>query len=145
VTVLRYPLSSHVKALRFRGLRPQGLGPFHRHRALRACPPLIIDLVARPHHQRGDLRRIADRVQGLTAHEARCLTLRGTVSIQDPLALGDASGLRPVMGQPPDHEPLPRTAAPSPPATYGSFLAVVSIAAPASSSTAVESHVPCTS
>jgi hypothetical protein len=31
------------------------------------------------------------------------------------------------------------------PATYGSFFAVVSIAAPASSSTAVESHVPPTS
>ena len=31
------------------------------------------------------------------------------------------------------------------PATYGSFLAVASIAAPASSSTAVESHVPATS
>ena len=31
------------------------------------------------------------------------------------------------------------------PATYGSFFAVASIAAPASSSTAVESHVPPTS
>ena len=41
--------SSYVKALRLRGLRPQRLGSFHSHGALWARPPLIIDVVARPH------------------------------------------------------------------------------------------------
>src|SRR5262245_39706105 len=103
--------SSHVKAFRLRGLRPQRLGPFHGHRALRACPPLIIDLVTRPHHQRADFRRIANRVQGLTTYEAWCLTLRNTVSIQEALGLVDSIRLGPVMGQHADHEfPLLRDA-----------------------------------
>src|SRR5262249_53644603 len=99
--------SPHVKPLRLWRFRPQRVGPFHRARALRAGPPLIIDLVARPDHQCGDLRRIAGRVQGVTAHEARRLTLCDAVSVQEPFGLVDPIRLGPVVGQHADHEYLP--------------------------------------
>src|SRR5262244_1030650 len=79
--LIRLGVVNHVKTLGLRGLRPQRLGPFHCHCALRTCPPLIIDLVARPHDQCADFRRIADRVQSLAAHEARRLALREAIAI----------------------------------------------------------------
>src|SRR3989441_5023547 len=96
--------SSHVKTLRVRGLRPQLLGSFHGHCALRACPPSIIGFVVCPHHQCGDLRWIAGRVQGLAAHKAWCLTLCETVAVEELLGLVDSFRFGPMMRQYSDHK-----------------------------------------
>src|ERR1700757_4367066 len=96
----------HLEPLGLRVLGPQLIGAGHRLRALRARPPSVVNLVRRPHHERGDLRGVGKRDHGLPADEAGRLALRVAVAVQQLPRGVDLVGLGPVMREDTDHRDL---------------------------------------
>src|SRR5262245_49655020 len=92
-----------LETLGLRGLCPQTVGTAHRGRPLRAGPPGIVDVVARPDHQRGDLGGVGLGNEGVTADKTGSLALRRSIAMQQYSGLLDAIWLGPMMRQHTNH------------------------------------------
>src|SRR5215475_4307064 len=92
-----------LKTLGLRGLSPQAVGTAHRARPLRTGLPGIVDVVAGPDHQRGDLGGVGLGNEGVTTDKTRSLALRRSIAMQQCSGLLDAIWLGPMMRQHTNH------------------------------------------
>src|SRR6516165_9245616 len=97
------PESERFQLVGLRRLNPEPVGPAHRHRSLRACPPGFVDIVGRPHDQGCDFRRVCECDEGLPAHKTRRFTLSIAIAIQQISCLVNLVHLGPVMRENTDH------------------------------------------
>src|SRR4029077_9242212 len=94
---------NELETLGLRRLRPETVGPAHRGRPLRAGLPGIVDVVARPDHQRGNLGGVGMRNEGMATDKTGSLALRQAIAIQELSGLVNPIGLGPVMRQDANH------------------------------------------